>query len=146
LMEVANRRATWGRWNLHAETMRQIMGVRFATTADRIRVLAQIVALAEADSLRLTPDYGRAVPAHYVGGEGSTFQPADQIAAYSPDIPGAEQPLLAHSQHTSGPALTARLVARHASRKIRRVRLDPDQAVAITRIARSGLTLDLLVG
>lgn len=31
-------------------------------------------------------------------------------------------------------------------RQIMGVRLDPDQAVAITRIARFGLTLDLLVG
>ena len=146
LMEVANRRATWGRWNLHAETMRQIMGVRFATIDDRIRVLDQIVAHAEAESLRLTPDYDRAIPAHYIEGEGNRFQPVDQIAYSSQDILDAEQRLLAHSQQTGGPALTARLVARHTSRKIRGVRLDPDQAVAITRIARSGLTLDLLVG
>lgn len=146
LMEVANRRATWGRWNLHAETMRQIMGVRFATTDDRIRVLDQIVAHAEAESLRLTPDYDRAVPDHYIEGERNRFQPVDQIAYSSQDILDAEQRLLARSQRTGGPALTARLVARHASRKIRGVRLDPDQAAAITRIARSGLTLDLLVG
>lgn len=146
LMEVANRRATWGRWNLHAETMRQIIGVRFATTGDRTRVLDQIVAYAEAESLRLTPAYDRAVPAHYVDGEGNRFQPVDQIAYSSQDILDAEQRLLAHSQRTGGPALTARLVARHTSRKIRGVQLDPDQAVAITRIARSGLTLDLLVG
>lgn len=146
LMEVANRRATWGRWNLHAETMRQIMGVRFATTDDRLRVLDQIIAHAEAESLRLTPDYDRALPAHYIDGEGNRFQPVDQIAYSSQDILDAEQRLLAHSQHTGGPALTARLVARHTSRKIRGVRLDPDQAVAISRIARSGLTLDLLVG
>ncbi|MDH5134304.1 MULTISPECIES: MobF family relaxase [unclassified Microbacterium] len=146
LMEVANRRATWGRFNLHAETMRQIMGVRFATTDDRIRVLDQIIAHAEAESLRLTPDYDRAVPAHYVDGEGNRFQLVDQIAYSSQDILDAEQRLLAHSQRTGGPALTARLVARHTSRKISGVRLDPDQAVAITRIARSVLTLDLLVG
>ena len=146
LMSVANRRATWGRWNLHAETMRQIMGVRFATTDDRIRVLDQIVAHAEAESLRLTPDYDRAVPSHYIDGEGNRFQPVDQIAYSSQDILDAEQRLLAHSQRIGGPALTARLVARHTSRKIRGVRLDPDQAVAISRIARSGLTLDLLVG
>ncbi|WP_232818136.1 MULTISPECIES: MobF family relaxase [Kocuria] len=146
LMEVANRRATWGRWNLHAEMMRQIMGVRFATTDDRIRVLDQIIARAEAESLRLTPDYDRAVPAHYNVGEGNRFQPVDQIAYSSQDILDAEQRLLEHSQHTGGLALTARLVARHTSRKIRGVRLDPDQAVAISRIARSGLTLDLLVG
>jgi conjugative relaxase-like TrwC/TraI family protein len=146
LMSVANRRATWGRWNLHAEAMRQIMGVRFATTDDRIRVLDQIVAHAEAKSLRLTPDYDRAVPAHYVDGEGNRFQPVDQIAYSSQDILDAEQRLLTHSQDDGGPSLTARLVARHTSRKIRGVQLDPDQAVAITRIARSGLTLDLLVG
>lgn len=146
LMSVANRRATWGRWNLHAETMRQIMGVRFATTDDRIRVLDQIIAHAEAESLRLTPNYDRAVPAHYIDGEGNRFQPVDQIAYSSQDILDAEQRLLTYSQRTGGPVLTARLVARHTSRKIRGVRLDPDQAVAITRIARSGLTLDLLVG
>lgn len=126
LMEVANRRATWGRWNLHAETMRQIMGIRFATTDDRIRVLDQIVAHAEAESLRLTPDYARAAPAHYIDGKGNRFQPVDQIAYSSQDILDAEQRLLAHSQRTGGPALTARLVARHASRKIKGVRLDPD--------------------
>ena len=49
LMEVANRRATRRRWNLHAETMRQIMGVRFATSDDRLQVLDQIVAHAEAE-------------------------------------------------------------------------------------------------
>lgn len=146
LMSVANRRATWGRWNLHAETMRQIMGVRFATTGDRLRVLDQILAHAEAGSLRLTPDYDRTVPVHYVEGEGNRFQPVDQIAYSSQDILDAERRLLAHSQDDGGPSLTARLVARHTSRKIRGVRLDPDQAVAITRIARSGLTLDLLVG
>ena len=146
LMEVANRRATWGRWNLHAETMRQIMGVRFATTSDRTRVLDQIVAYAEAESLRLTPEYDRALPAHYLDGEGNRFQPVDRVAYSSQDILDAEQRLLHHSQDETGPSLTARLVARHTSRKIRGVRLDPDQAAAITRIARSGLTLDLLVG
>ena len=100
LMEVANRRATWGRWNLHAETMRQIMGVRFATTDDRLQVLDQIVAHAEAESLRLTPDYDRALPAHYVESEGDRFQPVDQIAYSSQDILDAEQRLLAHSQRT----------------------------------------------
>ena len=39
LMSVANRRATWGRFNLHAETMWQIMVVRFATTVVLLQVL-----------------------------------------------------------------------------------------------------------
>ncbi|MGN6036664.1 MobF family relaxase [Brevibacterium casei] len=146
LMEVANRRATWGRWNLHAETMRQLMGVRFATTADRTAVLDQIIARAEAESLRLTPDYDRALPANYVEGEGNRFQPVDQIAYSSQDILDAERRLLGHSRDESGPTLTARLVGRHTARKIDGVRLADDQAEAITQIARSGRVLDLLVG
>lgn len=146
LIDVANSRATWRRWNLHAETIWQLMGVRFATPDDRVRVLDQIVAQAEAESLRITPDYDRAVPAHYIVGEGNRFQPVDQTAYSSQDILDAEQRLLTHRQRIGGPALTVRLVARHTFRKIRGVQLDPDQTVAITRIARSGLTLDMLIG
>ncbi|WP_229659412.1 MobF family relaxase [Nesterenkonia alkaliphila] len=147
LIEVGNRRATWTRWNLHAEAMRQIMGVRFATTDDRTAVLDQIVTRAEEASLRLTPEYDRAVPDHYRSVEGSTrFQPADQVAYSSQDILDAETRLLHHSQSEDAPQLSARLVARHTSRKIKGVQLAADQAAAITAIARSGLTLDLLVG
>ncbi len=46
---VGERRSTWRRWNLHAETSRQLMGVRFATPADRDRVLTRIV------EMRTTP-------------------------------------------------------------------------------------------
>ena len=74
------------------------------------------------------------------------FQPADQISYSSQDILDAETRLLGHAAAEGAPSLSARLVARHASRKIRGVRLEPDQAIAITAIARSGLTLDLLVG
>src|SRR5690625_1395272 len=146
LMEVANRRATWGRWNVHAQAARQLMGARFATTADRMAVLDQIVSRVETESLRLTPVYDRAVPAHYIEDEGNRFQPVDQIAYSSQDILDAEQRLLAHSHNETGPAVRARLVARHGSRTSSSTRLDPDQAAAITRIARSGLTLDRLVG
>lgn len=146
LMEVGNRRAVWGRLNLHAEAMRQLMGARFATTADRLAVADRIVQQAEEGSLRLTPAYDRAVPGQYVDGEGNRFQPVDQIAYTSQDILDAETRLLHQSATQDAPVLSARLVARHASRKIKGVRLDPDQATAITKIARSGLTLDLLVG
>ncbi|MFD6094113.1 MobF family relaxase [Oerskovia sp. NPDC060338] len=147
LMEVANRRATWSRWNLHAEAARQFMGVRFATTADRVAVLDQIVQHAEEASLRLTPEYGRSVPEPYLNADGTNrFQTADQIAYSSQDILDAETRLLQHADATDAPTLSARLVARHTSRPIKGVRLEPDQAAAITAIARSGITLDLLVG
>lgn len=146
LIEVGNRRSTWTRWNIHAEAMRQLMGLRFATTGDRIAVLDHIVAHAESESLRLTPGYDRRLPEHYVDAEGSRFQSVDQVVYSSQDILDAENRLLDQGKADSGPRLSARLVARHVSRTIEGVRLDQDQAMAITQIARSGLTLDLLVG
>lgn len=146
LMQVGTRRSTWTRWNIHAEAMRQLMGLRFATTHDRTLVLDQIVAHAESESLRLTPSYDRKLPEHYVDAEGHRFQSVDQVVYSSQDILDAENRLLARSKEDHGPRLPARLIARHVSRKIDGVRLDQDQARAITQIARSGLTLDLLVG
>lgn len=147
LMEVANRRATWGRWNLHAEAMRQLMGLCFVTTGDRIAALDQIVQHAEAQSLRLTPGYDRPVPDTYLLADGTNrFQSADQVAYSSQDILDAETRLLQRSETEDAPGLTARLVARHTTRKIGGVALAPDQTAAIAATARSGLTLDLLVG
>ncbi|MFT4081388.1 MAG: MobF family relaxase [Nocardioides sp.] len=147
LMEVSDRRATWTRWNLHAEAMRQLMGVRFASSGDRTAVLDQIVARAEEASLRLTPEYDRSVPDSYVLPDGSNrFQTADQVTYSSQAILDAETRLLRYSEKQTSPVLSARLVARHTSRKINGVRLAADQAAAITSIARSALTLDLLVG
>lgn len=147
LMEVTNRRATWGRWNLHAEAMRQLMGIRFVTTEDRVAALDRIVEHAETESLRLTPEYDRAVPDAYLNADGTNrFQPVDHIAYSSQDILDAETRLLHHAETREAPMLAARLVARHTSRRIDGVQLAPDQTEAITAIARSGLTLDLLVG
>ena len=87
------------------------------------------------------------MPDHYVSADGSDrFQPADQVAYSSQDILDAETRLLRHTDAEEAPRLSARLIARHTSRKIKGVRLAADQAAAITAIARSGLSLDLLVG
>lgn len=69
-MEVGNRRAVWGRWNLHAEAARQTMGIRFTTTQDRERLLSAVVERAEAASLRLTPEYDRSTPAQLITDDG----------------------------------------------------------------------------
>ncbi len=53
--QVAQRRATWRRWNLHAEAVRQTMPYRFASPADRDALVSLIVDAAQAASLRLTP-------------------------------------------------------------------------------------------
>ncbi len=148
LMEVGNRRATWGHWNLHAEAARQTMGVRFATTDDRERVLAGVVARAEQDSIRLTPEYYRLVPARFVNPANGThwFHRADEVAYTSQDILDAETRLLENAADESGPRLPLRRVYRHTSRPIRGVQLADDQAAAILQLATSGRVVDVLVG
>ncbi|HEX4402086.1 MAG TPA: MobF family relaxase [Galbitalea sp.] len=148
LMEVGNRRATWGHWNLYAEAARQTMGFRFASADDRERVLARVVARAEQDSIRLTPEYDRLVPARFVNPTDGThgFQRADEVAYTSQDILDAETRLLEHAADQSGPRLSLRFAYRHTSRPIRGVKLGDDQAAAILQLATSGRALDVLVG
>ena len=147
LMEVGNRRATWGRWYLHAEAARQTMGVRFATATDRKAVIATIVERAEAVSVRLTPEYDRLVPERFVNPDGTHwFRRADAVAYTSRDVLDAETRLLEHAADTTGTRLPLRLVHRHTTRPIRGVRLADDQAAAILTLATSGRVLDVLVG
>jgi conjugative relaxase-like TrwC/TraI family protein len=147
LMEVGQHRAVWRRWNLHAEAARQTMGVRFASTTDRERVLAAVVERAEAGSLRLTPEYDRTSPGPFLRDGYSAFQPHDSIAYTSQDILDAETRLLALSADTSAPRMSARAAHRHTTGKDDRgVTLAEDQAIAITQLATSGRVLDVLVG
>jgi conjugative relaxase-like TrwC/TraI family protein len=147
LMEVGNKRAVWGRWNLHAEAARQTMGVRFVSTDDRERLLAAVVQHAEAGSLRLTPAYDRTSPAPFVEDGYSAFQPRDTIAYTSQAILDAETRLLALSHKEDGPRLSARAAHRHTIGPDESgVMLAADQAVAIRRLATSGRVLDVLVG
>ncbi len=148
VMEVGNRRAVWGRWNLHAEAARQTMGIRFATTDDRERLLTTIVERAESGSLRLTPEYDRLSPGPFMQHDGySAFQPRDTIAYSSQDILDAETRLLTFSSRTDGPRVSARAARRHTTGPDEQgVTLAEDQAVVITQLATSGRMLDLLVG
>ena len=92
VMEVGNRRATWGHWNLHAEAARQTMGLRCASADDRERVLAGVVARAEQDSIRLTPEYDRTSPVPFVKDGYSAFQAVETIMYTSQDILDAAPP------------------------------------------------------
>ena len=147
LMEVAGRRAVWRQWNLRAESARQMMGVRFASTGDRERVLAAVVTRAEAGSLRLTPAYDRSSPAPFIEDGYSTFQPRDTIAYTSQDILDAETRLLALFRNVDGPRLSARAARRHTvGPDGHGVTLAEDQVAAIRKLATSGRVLDVLVG
>lgn len=147
VVAVADRRATWSRWNLHAETMRQMMGWQFATTEDRTAVLGRVLSSAEAGSLRLTPAYDRAVPDWYRAEDGTNrFQTPDRIQYTSHAILDAEHRLTSLARRRDAPVVPGRLIAHHVDRPVLGVRLSADQAAAVRQIAGSALTLDLLVG
>ncbi len=55
VIAVGEKRSTWRRANLYAETARQTLGWRFASDRDREASTGLIVDAAEQGSLRLTP-------------------------------------------------------------------------------------------
>ncbi len=146
--QVQTKRSTWGRWNLHAEASRQTMSLRFATVTDREAVAGLITDAAEAASLRLTPPELTSAPVAFQRADGSSvFRPRHAILYTSTALLAAEDRLLDLSHTTSGPALDPVVAASLASRVDEQGReLSPDQQNAVTRIAVSGRTVDVLVG
>jgi hypothetical protein len=140
---VGERRSTWRRWNLHAETSRQLMGVRFATPADRTTTVRRIVNAAEAASVRLTPPELASVPPELQRSDGSSvLRPRHSTVYTSANLLAAEDQLLHLATTASAPQLPAATLAAHADV----TELGDDQAAALLAIATSGRTLDLLVG
>ncbi len=140
---VGERRSTWRRWNLHAETSRQLAGVRFATTTDRTTVLHRIVDAAQDQSVRLTPPELATVPAELRRADGtSVLRPRHSEVFTSADLLAAEDRLLDLGRTTTAPALPALTVAQAATAG----GLGNDQAAAVTAVATSGRCVDVLIG
>ncbi|MHB1865441.1 MAG: MobF family relaxase [Candidatus Saccharimonadales bacterium] len=146
--QVQAKRATWRRWNLHAEASRQTIGLRFASTADRETVLSLIAEAAEAASLRLTPLELSVAPAAFTRTDGSSvFRPRHATLYTSAALLSAEDRLLELARTTISPALDSKLVDRVAGDRDEQGRLlSAGQRSVVEQIATSGRTLDLLVG
>lgn len=146
--QVQAKRSTWRRWNLHAEASRQTMGLRFASTGDRERLVGLIVDAAEAASLRITPPEMTTAPAAFTRTDGSSvFRPRHATLYTSAMLLAAEQRLLDLAHTPTGPALQRMLVNRIAGSRDEQGRtLSADQQRVVERIATSGRILDLLVG
>ena len=145
---VGDRRATWKRWNLHAEAVRQTMGLRFASTLDREAITGLIVDAAEQASLRLTPPELASSPPVFQRGDGSSaFRPKASTVYSSEQVLAAEDRLLAASNTRSAPTASLALIeqAAHAKNGSGHV-LSADQERAIAKIGISGRVLDVLVG
>ncbi|WP_313556154.1 MobF family relaxase [Miniimonas arenae] len=145
---VGEKRATWRRWNLHAEASRQTMEWRFASTVDREAVVGLVVDAAERHSLRLTPPELASSPAAFrrVDGE-SVFRPKHATVFSAASLLDAEDRLLALSADPTGPTVPLRVVDRVARRTLPDgKRLSDEQARAVAAVAASGRVVDVLVG
>jgi len=124
---VADKRATFSRWNVYAETQRQLHRVRFTTAAERMTVADRIADSALGLAIVLTPP--DLVPAALRHGS---------IQRYTTQqIFDAEERLLEAGRSIAGPALATAST---------RTGVAPDQAAVVDQIVRSGHELDVLVG
>lgn len=145
---VADRRATWKRWNLHAEAVRQTMGLRFATAQDRDVITQQIVDAAEHASLRLTPPELASSPPVFQQPDGaSIFRPKASTVYSSERVLAAEDRLVAAAENRAAPTVPLGWIEQAARTKNKDgCSLSADQEQAISKIGISGRSLDVLVG
>ena len=146
--QVAQRRATWRRWNLHAEAVRRTMPYRFVSAADRDAVVSLIVDAAQAASLRLTPPEMATSPREFQRADGSSvFRPKASVVYSSETVLAAEDRLRKAAARREAPTVDLDLIARAARSRMPDQRaLGADQQDAIGKIAISGRALDVLVG
>jgi conjugative relaxase-like TrwC/TraI family protein len=145
---VGEKRATWRRWNLHAEASRQTMPWRFASTTDREAVVGLIVDAAERHSLALTPPESAPTPTAFQRADGtSMFRPKHATLFSAETILGAENRLIALAADHSGPSVGMETVGRVVRRTLPGgARLSGEQSRAVEAIACSGRVVDVLIG
>ena len=143
---VAEKRTTWGHWNLTAEVARQTMGWRFAATEDREAITGMIADAAEQVSIRLTPSELASSPAAFQRADGtSVFRPRNSARFSGAAVLAAEDRLLARSRDHVASRLADATIAQALQPRRGRT-LGDDQRAALTAIASSGRMLDLLIG
>ena len=142
---VSVKRATWTHWNLLAESSRQTMDLRFASTADREIVVGMIVDAAQQQSVSLTPPELAVSPAAFRREDGtSVFRPRHSVKYSSTAVLEAEARMLERAERKSAPTVRADVVTRVPRRS--KQRLSQQQAAALESVAMSGRQVDLLVG
>jgi ATP-dependent exoDNAse (exonuclease V) alpha subunit len=145
---VGEKRSTWTRWNLHAEASRQLMGLRFVSTADRKAITGMVVDAAEQASLRLTPPELAVSPAQFRRADGSSrFRPSASTVFSSEELLAAEDRLLDRAEKSTAPTMSLKIIETTTRKPDKEGRLlRDDQAAALTAIALSGRVVDVLVG
>jgi conjugative relaxase-like TrwC/TraI family protein len=148
MMAVSEKRATWRHWNLAAEAGRQLAQQRFVSASDREAVIGLVVDAAERASLRITSPELAPSPASFLRADGtSVFRPKHATVFTSTALLDAEARLLERAADTTGPRIApAMLRAISLTRHPGGVVLADDQVAALSAIAGSGRSIDVLVG
>ncbi|WP_426592633.1 MobF family relaxase [Cellulomonas sp. McL0617] len=141
---VRERRSTWTRWNVEAETLRVTKPLLTTSEAERLALTEVISDEVVRRSVSLeAPAVFTAAGVYAVPGGASVFDRPDEHTFTDAVILRAEADLLAAAADTSGPTamvLDADLQV-HPSRP-----LAVDQEAATRQVATSGRRIDLLVG
>ncbi|ACV78348.1 TrwC relaxase [Nakamurella multipartita DSM 44233] len=147
---VAAARPTWTRWNLTAETMRQLAarGLQFTIPADAVAVRDRVVAAAQRLSVALTPPELAPIPDALRDADGaSPFTPPEVFTSTA--VLAAEDQLLRLGQDRSGPAVDPDRARRVAGQDLPgrdHALAAEDQRPAAVQIVTSGRVVDVLVG
>ncbi len=147
---VASARPTWTRWNLTAETMRQLAGrgLQFATPADATLARDRVVAAAQRLSVALTPPELAQTPNALRDADGASPFTAPDVFT-STAVLTAEDQLLRLGQDRSGPAVDPDRADRVAGQDLPgrdHALAAEDQRPAAVQIVTSGRVVDVLVG
>ncbi|MGW6130807.1 MobF family relaxase [Cellulomonas sp. NPDC055163] len=151
--QVMERRSTWTRWNVLAETARATRGLRMATPADRIELLDRVSDAALRRCVSLEPPEPFTSSEEYQRPEGTSVFTRPGEARYThADVLAAERRLLAAATNAAVmPGATPRRPAVDLHAPLRRVdgravTLAEDQIAAIRSIRSSQRRVDVLVG
>lgn len=151
--QVMERRSTWTRWIVLAETARATRGLRMATRADRIELLDRVSDAALRRCVSLEPPEPFTSPEEYQRPDGTSVFTRPGEARYThADVLAAEQRLLAAAINAAVmPAANPRRPAVDLHAPLRRVdgravTLAEDQIAAIRAIRSSQRRVDVLVG
>jgi len=145
LAGVRERRATWTRWNVLAETTRLTKGLLAASPDDRLAILDTITdaVLARCVSLE-APEVFSATGRYARPDGGSVFDRPGEHTWTDQVILDAEQRLLTSAADTTAP--TVRVPDEALALPGINRRLADDQEAAVRQVVGSGRRVDLLVG
>jgi len=146
---VSTKRPTFSRSNVQAEVFRQMQGVRFSESAERILTATRATDLAVTQALLITTPNLHHTPRFLLRSDGSSkFEGRGHWLYTSMTLLNAEARLLDAAQRHDAAVVASATVAAVAERRLpgRTFKLSIDQAHCVEQITTSGRSLDLLVG